>query len=68
MKNSTEMLMCPEIVKSETYKSPKLLGGWLLWIFKISQIIHHSSVIQHQKFMTSKYQNMTLINNNCQKI
>ena len=53
---------------SETYGSPKLLGGWLLWIFKLSQIILHSSINQHKQFMTNKYQNTTLINNNCQKI
>ena len=34
----------------ETFKSPKLLGGWLLWIFKTSQIIFHSSINQHKKF------------------
>ena len=64
MKNSTEMLLWLEIL---THKSPKLLGGWLLWIFKISQIILHSSINQHKKFITSKYQNTTLINNNCKK-
>ena len=51
----------------EAFKSPKLLGGWLLWIFKISQIILHSSINQQKKFMASKYQNTTLINNNCYK-
>ena len=51
----------------ETFKSPKLLGGWLLWIFKISQIMFNSSINQHKKFMASEYQNMTLMNNNCLK-
>ena len=37
--------------------------GWLLMIFRISQIILHSSINQHKKFMTSKYQNEALINN-----
>ena len=52
-------------VKHIQDRSPKLIGGWLLWIFKTSQIILHSSINQRKKFMTSKYQNMTLINNNC---
>ena len=52
-------------INSETYKSPKLPGGWLLWILNMSQIILHSSRNQKKKFITSKYQNTTLINNNC---
>ena len=52
----------------KTYRSPKLLAEWLLWIFKISQIILYSSINQHKKFITDKCQNTTLINNNCQKI
>ena len=43
VKNSTEALICLEILKQLKDKSPKLLGGWPLWIFKVSQIILHSS-------------------------
>ena len=46
-------------------KREKLPGGWLSWIFEISQIIIHSSKNQQKKFMTSKYKNTTLININC---
>ena len=52
-----------ETVK-HNYKGPKLLGGWLLLILKISEIILNSSINQCKKFMTSKNQNVTLINNN----
>ena len=55
-KNSTEMPICLEMLNSETKRSLKLLGGWLLRIFRISQIIHRSSINQHKKLMTSKYQ------------
>ena len=54
-KTSTEMLICLKILKQrKCIKAIKLLGGWPLCIFKISQIILHSSVSQHKKFMTSK--------------
>ena len=40
--------------KTVKHIKSKLLGGWPLWIFEISQIILHLSVNQHNKFMTSK--------------
>ena len=44
------MLICLEILKQgNIYESPKLLGEWLLGIFKISQIILHSSTKQTQE-------------------
>ena len=51
MKNSTEMLICLEILKQWNIKQPEALSGWLLWIFRISQIILHSSINQHKKFI-----------------
>ena len=61
MENSTKMLICLKHLKAQSF----LVGGWLLWIFKISEIIFHSSINQHKKFMASKYQTTTLTNNNC---
>ena len=49
------------ILKQWNIKKPKFRGGIFLWIFKTSQIILHSSINQHKKFMTSKYQNKTLM-------
>ena len=41
------------------------MGSFFMDI-QIFQIIPHSSINQHKKFMTSKYQ-IRLINSNCQK-
>ena len=43
MKNSTEIRICSEILK-QWNKTPKPLCGWLLLIFKISQVFLHSSI------------------------
>ena len=53
---------------SETYKSPKFLSRWLLWIFKTSQIIRFAGTAVDSKInksRTSKYQNTTLMKYNC---
>ena len=67
MENSTEMLICLEILKQQNiWKSKASCWVAFMDILEISQIILHSSIKnQHKKFMTSKYQNMTLINDNC---
>ena len=57
MENSTKMLKCLKHLEAQSL----LVGGF----YGISQIIFHSSINQHKKFMASKYQNTTLINNNC---
>ena len=46
-------------------RSPKLLGATFMDIQNISN--HSPSINQHKKLMTSNYQNMSLINNNCYK-
>ena len=65
MKNSTEMLCLEQLKRRNMWdiliQDPEIKNSE----FKISQIILHSSINQHKKFMTSKYQNTTLINENC---
>ena len=53
MKNSTENIKAVKHIKAQSF----FVDGFL-WIFKISQLIPHSSI---KKSMTSKYQNTTLI-------
>ena len=56
MKNSTEMYICLEILRVKHIEAQSFLVEWLLWIFRISEIILHSSINQHKRFIANKYQ------------
>ena len=63
------MLICLEILKQWNIKHP-IASRWGAFM-DISNITNHSPFLykptndKHKKFMTSKYQNTTFINNNC---
>ena len=69
MENSTEMLICLENnIKTVKHTEAQsfLVGGWVAFM-DIKNISDHSpfndsSINQHKKFVTSMYQNTTLIN------